>query len=105
MSFGEFFGKGTMRKAEHSNFWLAYLLNVALNFEWCVPALILLGLHFWLGVPIYFFWIALAVWLIGPLIFMLTVELVKKSIPEDKPQENKNPYSVKNSDIFKKKED
>ncbi len=82
-----------MRKAETGNFILTYLLNVVLNFEWSLPAWILLGLHFWLDVPIYFFWIALGVWLGGSLLFMLVIALIRKSIPPDKPQENKNPYS------------
>ncbi len=85
-----------MRKAETSNFFLAYLINLILNFEWSIPAWILLGLHFWLKIPIFLFWLALGLWLGGSLLFMLILELIRRSTPPDVPPENKNPYSAKN---------
>ena len=42
----------------------AYLLNLVFRLEWLLPALILLGLHYWLGLPILLFWIALGLWLV-----------------------------------------
>lgn len=92
-----------MRKAETENFFLAYLLNVVLNLEWSIPAWILLGLHFWLDVPIYFFWIALGFWLGGTLLVMLVIALIRKSIPPDKPTVNKNPYSVTKESVLSPK--
>ena len=89
-----------MRKADTDNFFLAYLLNVVLNLEWSIPALILLGLHFWLDVPIYFFWIALGFWLGGTLLAMLVIALIRKSVPPDNPTVNKNPYSATNRSVL-----
>lgn len=94
-----------MRKAENSNFFLAYLLNLVLNLEWSIPAWILLGLHFWLEVPIFLFWLALGLWLGGTLLFLLVILLIRKTVPPDVPQENKNPYSVKNPAYLKRSDD
>lgn len=94
-----------MRKADTENFFLAYLLNLVLNLEWSIPALILLGLHFWLGIPLYLFWLALGLWLGGTFLFMLVLLLIRKCIPPDKPQENKNPYSATNASVLNRKKD
>lgn len=78
------------------NFWLCFLLNLLMNLELTVPAWILLGLHYWLAVSIWWFWGALALW---PLVILIRMDLVSRLIrwgnqPET-PKENKNPYSVK----------
>lgn len=91
-----------MKKAETSNFLLAFFLNLVLNLEWSVPAWILLGLHFWLKIPIFLFWLALGLWLGGTLLFTLVLVVIRKCTPPDVPQENKNPYSVKNPPYTKK---
>lgn len=89
-----------MRKAENGNFFLACLLNVVLNLEWSIPAWILLGLHFWLDVPIFFFWLALGLWLGGTLLVMLILELIRRCNSPEPPRENKNPYSATNSSVL-----
>ncbi|MBQ4557084.1 MAG: hypothetical protein IJA60_05510 [Clostridia bacterium] len=67
-----------------------------LNLEWTIPAWILLALHFILGVPIVWFWVALAVWLLSVLLWTDIFGRLNAlgNIP-DKPKENKNPYSYK----------
>ena len=70
-----------------------------LNLEWTVPAWILLALHFILGVPIVWFWVALAVWALSVLLWTDIFGKLNAlgNIP-DKPKENKNPYSYKKED-------
>ena len=46
----------------------AYLINLLLQFEWLLLALILLALYFWLNVPIVLFWAALGFWLLLALV-------------------------------------
>ncbi len=94
-----------MRKADNDNFILAYFLNLALNPEWAIPAIILLLLHFRLDIPIILFWIALGLWLGGTLIAMILIALIRKSVGPDKPSENKNPYSASTASVLNRKKD
>ena len=89
-----------MRRFRKSgNFWLCLLVNLLLNLEGTIPAWILLGLHFWLDWPMWPFWLALGLWVLGILLWMRIVGWAAdcSNIP-DKPKENKNPYSVKPTD-------
>lgn len=85
-----------MRKTNRSgSVFLCFFINLLLNLEWCIPALVLLALHFWLDISIWWFVSALALWLIGILFWMLVMSWAGRcSNTPDPPKENKNPYSV-----------
>lgn len=86
-----------MRKTKRSgSFLLCLLINLLLNPEWSIPAWILLGLHFWLNISIWWFVGALALWFGS--IFLQTLFfgwLASCGSQKDPPKENKNPYSKK----------
>ncbi|WP_295126117.1 hypothetical protein [Ruminococcus sp.] len=71
-------------------------MNLLINLWGAIPAVILLVLHFTIGVPMWFFWIALAGWvvIIGTMTVLMHWISIQPSLPE-KPRENKNPYSKK----------
>lgn len=87
-------GVVSVRIRRRSAFFTTYLINLALNFEWSVPAWILLALHFKLGVPMWCFWTALILWLAVILVRSVFVHWVysQPDMPHA-PRENKNPYS------------
>lgn len=59
-----------MRKTKATcGFFLTLLLNLLLNLEWSIPAWILLALHFRLGLPLFWFFGALVLWIVPTLIF------------------------------------
>jgi hypothetical protein len=86
-----------MRRTKRSgSFWLCLLINMVLNLEWTIPAWILLALHFWLGWSIWWFVLALALWLIDIPFWMKVMGWAADcSNTPDPPKENKNPYSVR----------
>jgi ABC-type protease/lipase transport system fused ATPase/permease subunit len=92
-----------MRKASGSKgYFLCYICNLFLNFEWAVFALILFILHFWLGIPVWLSLIGLGVWLLVALVLTSLVAWGAKSANEPTPErENKNPYSAKTEDMLK----
>ncbi|MGN0489492.1 MAG: hypothetical protein ACI4HO_09545 [Ruminococcus sp.] len=85
------------------NFILVLLLNLLFNFEWSIPAWILLILHFVIGLPVYWFWIALGLWVLLVVLFTKLLGWTAR-VSNEKPikRENKNPYSA-SDDVFKKK--
>lgn len=87
-----------MRKTRRKgSFLLCLLVNMLLNLEGLIPAAILLVLHFWLGLSIWWAVLAVGLWIIGIIIWMKIIGWAGKcgSTP-DMPKENKNPYSVGN---------
>lgn len=86
-----------MRRTQRGgSFWLCLLVNMALNLEWTIPAWILLALHFWLGWSIWWFVLALVLWIVDILFWMKVMGWAADcSNTPDPPKENKNPYSVK----------
>ena len=86
-----------MRKTKRNgSFFLCLLINMALHLERSIPAWILLGLHFWLGIPIWWFVGALALWILSLLLRMWLMGWASFcGNQKDPPKENKNPYSVK----------
>ncbi len=96
-------GKGTMRKANSGNFFLALILNIVFNAEWAIPAIVLLILHFTIDLSILWFWLAVGIWVGGTLIVTLILSWAGRCAEPDKPQENKNPYSATNSSVFGQK--
>lgn len=86
-----------MRRSYRSgNFFLCLLINMVLNFEWSIPAWVLLALHFWLDISVWWFIGALALWVIRILFGMWLIRWARAcgSI-KDPLKENKNPYSKK----------
>ena len=90
-----------MRKVSAGgSFILCFIINVILTFWWSVPAWILLALHFILGISVWWFVGAVAVWFIRILIGMTLIGWASRCSSPDAPKENKNPYSATNSKVF-----
>lgn len=90
-----------MRKTSRGgSFLLCLLINMLLNLEWSIPAWLLLALHFWLGISIWWFVGFLCLWVLRILAGMWLMGWASRcaNIP-DPPKQNKNPYSAKNSDL------
>ena len=84
------------RTKRNGGFLLCLLINMALNPEWSIPAWILLALHFWLGISIWWFVGAFALWILRLILGMwLMGWAIDCGNQKDPPRENKNPYSVK----------
>lgn len=90
-----------MRKIKKSgNFFLCLLFNMLLNLEWTIPAWILLALHFLFDWSIWWFWLALGLWLLSILLWMDVIGWATRcGNTPDPPKENKNPYSAKTTEI------
>ena len=86
-----------MRRTRRSgSFLLCLLINMLLNLEWSIPSWILLGLHIWLGISIWWFVGALLLWILRLLLGMWLMGWARDcGNQKDPPKENKNPYSVK----------
>lgn len=89
-----------MRRTKRSgSFILCLLVNMLLNPEWSIPAWILLGLHVWRGINLWWFAGAVAVWIARLLLGMWLVSWGTKCGNQKTPvRENKNPYSAKGRD-------
>lgn len=87
-----------MRKTNcGGGFFVCLLLNIVLNLEGVIPAAILLGLHYWLDISVWWAVAALALWIVGIMTWMLIMGWASRCGNEqDAPRENKNPYSVGN---------
>ena len=86
-----------MRRTKNSGrFLLRLLTNLLWNPEWSIPAWVLLALHFWLDISIWWFVAGLAFWILRILVNMWIIRWAADcSNEQDPPKENKNPYSVK----------
>jgi hypothetical protein len=86
-----------MRRTKRSGgFILCLLVNLILNWEWSIPAWVLLGLHVWLGISLWWFAGGLGLWLLSVLAGMWLMGWAARVGSEPPPhRENKNPYSVK----------
>ena len=84
------------RTGRRGNFFLCMVINLLLNLEWSIPAWILLALHVWLDISIWWFIGGLFLWLLRVLLGMWFVSWASAcGSRKDPPKENKNPYSVK----------
>lgn len=85
-----------MRKVSRTgNFFICLIFNMLMNFEWSIPAWILLVLHFIFDISIWWFVGALALWIIGILLWMSVIGWARSCATEISPdKENKNPYSA-----------
>ena len=86
-----------IRKAKRSGSFLTVLLiNMLLNFSWSIPAWVLLGLHFWLNISVWWFVAGLVFWIVSILIGMKFIGWATDcGNRKDPVKENKNPYSEK----------
>ena len=76
------------------NFFMVLLINMMLNLEGLIPAAILIALHFFFDISIWWGVGAVVAWVLYLLIWMLILKWVgTSSSTPDKPKENKNPYS------------
>ncbi len=87
-----------MRRTRRSgSFFVCLLINLLLNLEWVIPALVLLLLHGWLGISIWWFAGSMCLWILSVLAGMWLMGWATDcGNLKDPPKENKNPYSVKN---------
>lgn len=99
-------------------FFLSILINLLINWVGSIPAWVLLALHFWLGIPVFWFWIAFFIWFARHFLFVVIMsaiygiaykmrdksrEKILKNQGEgelqfstqNKARSNKNPYSSK----------
>ncbi|MBQ4601788.1 MAG: hypothetical protein IJB24_02905 [Clostridia bacterium] len=86
-----------MRRTKRTgNFLLTLLFNMLLNLEWGIPALVLLILHFVIGLSIWWFVGAMAFWILCMITGMWIIGWARDcGDTPDPPKENKNPYSYK----------
>ena len=63
-----------------------------------VPMWATLILHFTVGLPIFWFWLTLVVWLLAGFIRYMMIRFARwgANTAPNPPKENKNPYSAKN---------
>ena len=63
-----------------------------------VPMWITLILHFTVGLPIFWFWLTLVVWILAGVLRYLLICFARwgADTAPNPPKENKNPYSAKN---------
>lgn len=75
---------------------LCLVINLLLNMEWSIPAWVLLALHIWLDISIWWFVGGLAFWVLSVFAGMRFVGWAAAcGRHKDPPKENKNPYSKK----------
>ena len=88
-------------KRERGGFFLCLLWYAILYALWTIPVWILLALHFLIGLPIAWFWVALGAWILSIVIRSLLVLFGRYAFAHRIPvPENKNPYSVKVRDPY-----
>lgn len=87
-----------VRRARRSGgFWLSLLLNLLLNADGLLPAVLLFGLHFWLGISVWWAVAAAVLWFTAIAVRMVVFRWANRcGNTTDPPKENKNPYSVGN---------
>ena len=86
------------RVGQSGGFWLSFLLNLLLNWQWSIPGWLLLGLHLWLQIPVWWALGGFALWILRILPGMWLMGWAARcSAEKDPPKENKNPYSKKST--------
>lgn len=87
-----------MRNTKRSGgFFLCLILNMLISILGIIPAAVLLVLHFWLKISLWWSVIAFAIWVLCVVLWTAVMYLANRyGAVEDVPKENKNPYSVVN---------
>lgn len=76
-------------------FFACLLINMLLNLEGTIPAWILLACHYIFQIPLWPFWVALGIWVLGLILWMYFIGWAAACGNEPtKNRPNKNPYSV-----------
>lgn len=102
----ETYGKeaAAMEKKERGGFFLCLLWNALMYAFLTIPAWVLLALHFTIGLPLVWFWVALGAWAFIVLLRTLLVLFARYGAAHRVPApENKNPYSRKVRDPYAEK--
>lgn len=89
------------KTAKGHGFLLCLILNMLFRFEFAIIGIVLLALHFWLGLPMFLAWIAFGVWFVYALLITVILSLANHAgnlPPDERP--NKNPYSASNKDFM-----
>ena len=85
------------RRKRDGGFFLFLLIHALINFDGTAPAWILLALHIWLDISVWWSVAAFALWAAWVLLWVLVIDWASSgSSKADVPRENKNPYSVGN---------
>ena len=81
-------------------FWLCLALNMVLNLQWLIPAVILLACHFVLGISLWWFVAAVAIWFLWIFVTCIVLAYVAGSAkPTDA---NVAPDPEKREEIMRK---
>lgn len=94
-----------MKTAKGHGLILSILINMIFRAWWLAFAFILLVLHFVLGWPWWLCLLPIICWILHAVIITLVLGWASNAVgpsPNSAPQENKNPYSKKNSDYLGK---
>ena len=92
-----------MRGRDRKGFLLCFLMNLALDIGWSIPAWAALAAHFVLKISVLWFVLLLSVWLAAVLLRTVIISWVSRcSGASDSPKKNVNPYSASTSDFIKK---
>lgn len=84
-----------MKLHKSGGFWLCYAVNLLFNLEWTIPAWLLLALHVWCGVSMWWFVGAILLWAVILLLITLLMSYIGSCASSvDRPKKNKNPYSA-----------
>ena len=96
-----------MRRTKvNQGFIICLLFNMLLNFEWSIPAWLLIIAHFVFGWSLWLFWLAFLGWVGGILIWMYVIGWAARVGNEKTPElPNKNPYSARNSSVVGRNKD
>lgn len=87
------------------DFFLVFLFNLLINFEWTIPAWVLLVLHFVLDLSIFWFIGAIALWIVGIFVWMSVIGWAGRCATDlNDNKKNVNPYSVGYKEVDDKKE-
>lgn len=90
-----------MTKPDVKGVFLCIFWHMVLYAAWTIPAWILLILHFAVGVPIVWFWVALGAWFLALLLRTLLIVWTRYCVRHRTPVPgNKNPYSNKERDPY-----
>lgn len=89
------------RTSRKGGFLICLLINMLLNLDGLIPAILLLICHFAFGLPLWLTFVAIGLWLAGMIIYMLIFGWYY-SQDSDLPQKSKqvnNPYAKKGTII------
>ena len=94
------------QKRESGGFFLCFGINLLMHSWWLAVGLLLLGLHYWAGWPLWLNWVAGGIWVLHSLLVTLFISWGRSAgAVKDPPRENKNPYSAKSETMFPQKKE